>query len=64
MKKYNLYLASNSPRRKELLQWSYIPFKVEVSGIDEISQFSNPHEYVMDFLPTKSSRCISKIKIG
>lgn len=36
LKKYNVILASNSPRRKELLQRLGIPFKVRILfGIDE-----------------------------
>jgi septum formation protein len=63
MKKYNLYLASNSPRRKELLQWSYLPFQVEVSGIDENSRFTEPHEYVMDLAFQKAQNVFHKLNL-
>lgn len=51
--KYNLILASNSPRRKELLAGLNIPFQVMVkSGIDE----TYPQEIVAEEVPLYLSK--------
>ena|SRR3989338_2263420 len=54
MKKYHLYLASASPRRKELMEWSYLPFSIQVSSIEENSEFRDPKEYVQDLAMQKA----------
>lgn len=41
MKNIELILASSSPRRKELMETIGIPFKIEVSDIDESMDLSN-----------------------
>lgn len=41
MKKVELILASSSPRRKELMETIGIPFKIEVSDIDESMNMEN-----------------------
>ncbi len=57
MKKYNYILASNSPRRKELLAGLDIPFTVKVkSGIDE----SYPLSLKADDIPLY----LSQLKAG
>lgn len=47
-KLYSLILASNSPRRKELLGWLDIPFKVVGSNIEEHSDEDNPTDLAID----------------
>lgn len=41
MKKVELILASSSPRRKELMETIGIPFKIEVSDINESMNMEN-----------------------
>ena len=50
-----LILASNSPRRRQLLALTGMPFVVSVAGVDE-SQFPNetPAEYVLRLAETKA----------
>lgn len=50
-----LILASNSPRRRQLLDLLEMPFTVKVAGVDE-SQFPNesPAEYVLRLAETKA----------
>ena len=42
-----LYLASSSPRRRELMGYTGIPFEVKVSDADELS-VGTPHELVRE----------------
>uniref|UniRef100_A0AB33JMS6 dTTP/UTP pyrophosphatase n=5 Tax=unclassified Prevotella TaxID=2638335 RepID=A0AB33JMS6_9BACT len=59
--KYNLILASNSPRRKELLAGLNIPFQVMVkSGIDE----SYPQDIAAEEVPLFLSRKKAAAYIG
>ena len=50
-----LILASNSPRRRQLLALIGLPFVVNVADVDE-SQFpnENPAEYVLRLAETKA----------
>lgn len=57
--KLNLILASASPRRKELLGWSYLPFKIVVSDIEENSSCEDPKDIVMDLASQKAEAVIS-----
>jgi len=52
-KKYNLILASQSPRRKELLSWLNIPFEIIPSKIDEETDYKLPNEMAMDLAGVK-----------
>ena len=54
-KKPRLILASNSPRRRQLLALTGIPFAVSVADVDE-SQLSNetPADYVLRLAETKA----------
>lgn len=42
-----LILASKSPRRKEILEMSKIPFKIIIEDVKEDVENSNPSEYVI-----------------
>ena len=51
LKKYNVVLASNSPRRKELLQRLGIPFKVRtLFGIDESYPYTLRGEDIVRYI--------------
>ena len=52
--KLKLILASASPRRKELLAWSYLPFRIVVSDIEEHSHYTDPKDIVMDLASQKA----------
>lgn len=52
--KYKLILASQSPRRKELLSWLGIPFSIKTADLDEISHEEDPSEVAMDLALQKS----------
>lgn len=58
--KFDLILGSQSPRRKELLKWIYIPYKVIVSEIDEISTKKNVEDLVMDLASQKADVVFEK----
>ena len=47
-KKKQLILGSQSPRRKELLQYTFLPFKIETCSLEEISTKETKEEIVMD----------------
>jgi len=51
--KYQLVLASQSPRRKELLSWLNIPFKIQPSLLEECTQKTLPQEVVRDLANLK-----------
>ncbi|MEI8346677.1 MAG: Maf family protein [Pseudomonadota bacterium] len=53
LKKYRLILASQSPRRRELLQWLNIPFIVKIAGIDENSSAQGPTQMAQDIATLK-----------
>ena len=56
LKKYHLLLASNSPRRRELLSQLRIPFNViNLGGIDESYPDSLPLEEVAQYIATKKA---------
>jgi septum formation protein len=58
--KFDLILGSQSPRRKELLKWIYIPYKIIVSEIDEISTKKNVEDLVMDLASQKADVVFDK----
>ena len=58
--KFDLVLGSQSPRRKELLKWIYIPYKVIVSEIDEVSTKNNVEDLVMDLASQKAQVVFDK----
>ncbi|MAZ46957.1 MAG: septum formation protein Maf [Halobacteriovoraceae bacterium] len=56
---YSLVLASQSPRRKELIKSLFIPFKVEPANIDETSRFDEPSKLVEDLSFQKAQAVLS-----
>jgi septum formation protein len=58
--KFDLILGSQSPRRKELLQWIYIPYKIITSGIEELSTETNVEDLVMDLASQKAQDVFEK----
>ena len=61
LNKYKLILGSQSPRRKELLAWLNIPFKIITADLDEISNESDPSEVAMDIAHQKGRAVFSKL---
>lgn len=59
---YSLILASNSPRRKELLGWLDIPFKVVGSDIEEHSKEENPIHMAIDLAVQKGEAVWKNLK--
>lgn len=52
--KFNLVLGSQSPRRKELLSWLKIPFKIVTADLDEISHETDEARIAMDLASQKA----------
>lgn len=59
---YKVVLASNSPRRKEILQQVGIPFEVVPSTCDEDTRKTNPSEVVMELSMKKAEDVTYKVK--
>lgn len=57
-----LILGSQSPRRKELLGHTFLPFEIIVSDAEEISSSTSPQDYVMDLAKLKASDVLEKAK--
>lgn len=55
-----LILGSASPRRRELLRWTWLPFEVVVSDAEEISHASDPEQYVLDLAKLKARDVLKK----
>jgi septum formation protein len=60
--KYNLVLGSQSPRRKELLSWLNIPFKILTADLAEVSQESVPQIIAMDIASQKARAVYEQAK--
>lgn len=58
--KFQLILGSQSPRRKELLSWANIPFKIITADLDEISNEEDPAEVAMDIASQKGNAVFEK----
>lgn len=56
---YSLVLASQSPRRQELLKTLYIPFKIQPADLEEISSHTDPRLLVED-LAHQKARAVAK----
>ena len=52
--KYQLILGSQSPRRKELLSWLNIPFKIVTADLAEISEEEDSDKIAMDLASQKA----------
>ena len=61
MKKHHLILGSQSPRRKELLGFLGIPFKVIAPNIEERSTFNSPIEIARHLSQQKAQHLHSKM---
>lgn len=55
-----LILGSASPRRKELLNWTWLPFKVVVSDAEEVCSATDPEEYVVELAKLKARDVFEK----
>ncbi len=58
--KFNLVLGSQSPRRKELLSWLKIPFKIVTADLDEISNETDEARIAMDLASQKARAVFEK----
>lgn len=63
MKKLKMILASGSPRRKELVGWLKIPFRVMASDVEEVTDFTTPEEVVIDLARLKGRDILNKNKL-
>jgi septum formation protein len=54
LNKFNLILGSQSPRRKELLSWLNIPFKILTADLEEISHQTHPCDIAVDLASQKA----------
>lgn len=61
-KQFQLILGSQSPRRKELLRYTYLPFKIEVSDIEESSSKEVISEIVLDIAQQKAQAVLKQIE--
>ena len=55
-----IILASNSPRRKELLQQVGIDFEVQAANVEEVTDKTKPDEVVMDLSLLKAKAIAEK----
>lgn len=58
--RYKLILASSSPRRKEILSYLEIPFVVESSNCDEISNERDPVKLVLELAELKGKSVFNR----
>jgi septum formation protein len=56
-----LVLASESPRRRELIQWLHIPYKTYAPSIEESSNEKEPSAYVMDLARQKATHSFQSV---
>lgn len=62
--KFKLILGSASPRRKELLAYTYCSFEIKTSEIDEVSDETLVDNWVMDIAYKKARDVFDTIKSG
>lgn len=60
--KYNFILGSASPRRRELLEYTFCPFRVLTSQIAETSDEEKVSDWVMDIAAQKAGDIYSQAK--
>ena len=60
--KYQVILASGSPRRKELLELIGVEFKIITSNKEEIITSSNPEEVVKELSLMKAEDVAEKVE--
>lgn len=60
---YQLILASQSPRRKELVSYLNIPFSIKVSHIEEGSDCKDPRDFVLDIAQKKAQFIVQKMRL-
>lgn len=61
---YTLVLASQSPRRKELLGWVDIPFLICCADLDETSDFQDPLAICKDIAHQKGRAVLEQLKLS
>lgn len=61
-KTFQLILGSASPRRKELMQHTYLPFLIQTADMEEISDRSRPIDIVQDLALQKAKHVFAAIK--
>lgn len=61
LKKWNLILGSQSPRRKELLSWLNLPFTIITADLNEISDKSEPWAIATDLASQKAHAVYEKV---
>lgn len=61
-KKYTLILGSQSPRRKELLSWLNVPFKIVTADLAEVSRERDPVEVALDLASQKAHAVFEKVQ--
>jgi septum formation protein len=59
--KLTMILGSQSPRRKELLSWINVPFKIIIADIDEVSKETEPHHVALDIASQKAHAVLAKL---
>lgn len=60
-KVYQVILGSASPRRKELMQHTFLNYQIVTSDLDEVSKCSNPVDIVQDLAFQKAKDVFSKV---
>ena len=64
MQTYQLILASQSPRRKEIFSWFHIPYKVSPADIDEELPIDDHQDYVQQVALAKAQVVFDKFADG
>lgn len=65
MKFHKIILASQSPRRRQLLEWAEIPFEIIVADIDETHPTNlTPSEIAMHIAQNKAVEVLRKVEVS